>query len=107
MANTTDIIEIESRRWEWSKNLFTEATAESGLLKMEEEVKEIREDLRNGTPKAEEYADAIMCLFDSAARAGIMATEVMEAYHEKVRVNIEERTWRKNPDNTYSHIKKQ
>jgi type II secretory pathway component PulM len=103
---TTDIIQLEAERWEWSQRLFTDATAESGLLKMEEEVKEIREDLANGTPNPTEYADAIMCLMDSAARAGLTATDVMKAYAEKVRVNIHEREWKKNPDNTYSHVKK-
>jgi type II secretory pathway component PulM len=100
-----DFAAIEARRWAWSKELFTEATAESGLLKMEEEVREIRADLSIDMPNPEEYADAIMCLFDSAARAGLSVHEVLDAYAEKVRVNIEDRTWKKNADNTYSHVK--
>ena len=105
MEKTTDIIKLEAIRWEWSQRIFDEATAESSLTKAKIEIKEIEADLESGNPKADEYADAIMCIFDSAERAGLTATEVMDAYCEKIRVNIFERTWRKNPDNTYSHIK--
>ena len=99
-------IELEQERMEWSLKIFDEATAESSLIKCEEEIEEIRKDLLNGTPKAEEYVDAIMCLFDSARRAGFDVHEMRDAYEGKNQKNIHERKWFKNHDNTYSHYKK-
>ena len=98
-------IELEKERSEWSNKIFTEATPLSSLRKAQEEIHEIRVDLHEGEPKAEEYADAIMCLFDSAQRAGLTANDIRDAYEKKNHINIYERTWKKNPDNTYSHIK--
>lgn len=101
------IIELEKKRMEWSREVFTEATAESALLKCEEEIREIRADIEaEGHSVPEEYADVIMCLFDSAGRHKINAEEIMEAYAMKIEKNIN-RKWKKNPDNTYSHIKEE
>lgn len=99
-----DIIEMEVERWEWSQQVFPEATALSSLLKCEEEIDEIKADIRCGEAFAEEYADAIMCLFDSAARQGMSVFDILEAYAYKIEKN-KARNWKKNEDNTYSHIK--
>lgn len=53
---------------------------------------------------AEEYVDCVMCLFDSARRLGITGEMFEEAFRAKLAKN-KSRTWVKNPDNTYSHVK--
>lgn len=108
------IIDLEHERLKWSLETFTEATAYSSLLKCEAEIQEIKECLRlrfadvnpiiENSSIAEEYADAVMCLFDSAGRAGISVEQVIEAFENKLEIN-KARVWKKNPDNSYSHVK--
>lgn len=88
----------------WSVQTFPDATPKSSLLKCQEEIKEIQEDIDNGVKNPMEYADAIMCLFDSAGRQGITPEEIMNSYAKKIGINMH-RKWVKNPDNTYSHVK--
>ena len=101
-----NIIEIEKERLAWSMATFPEATALSALRKLESEIEEIEVDIVEGYRAPVEYADALMCLFDSAARQKnpISIEEIFEAYKMKVEIN-KNRKWRKNNDNTYSHIK--
>lgn len=96
-------VELENERLKWSLKVFTGATAFSSLDKAEEEINEIRADLACGRRNPEEYADALMCIFDSAGRQGITAEEIREAFAEKLEIN-QKRTWEKNANNTYSHI---
>lgn len=87
---------------------FPNATQYSSLIKLEEEIEEIVWEIFPGsiTPKdiAEEYVDAIMCLLDSAKRGGISTEHLVKAFKKKLEINLN-RTWKQNPDNTYSHIK--
>ncbi len=78
----------------------------SSLRKLEEEIEEIEVDIVEGHRAPDEYADALMCLFDSAGRqqVPIYPAEIFEAFEKKLKIN-KNRTWKKNPDNTYSHIK--
>ena len=99
------IIQLEANRMKWALYTFPEATAVSSLNKLREEANEIEQSLLNGQPDPIEYADALMCLFDSAGRAGITPLHVFEAFQEKLLIN-KTRTWVKNPDNTYSHVKR-
>ena len=99
-----DIIALEQKRLEWSLKTFTEATPNGSLEKAKEEIQEIEDDIANDIKNPYEYADAIMCIFDVAGRMGISAKEVMIAYELKVDINTK-RTWKKNPDNSYSHVK--
>lgn len=99
-----NIEELERQRMEWSLVTFKDATAISSLRKLEEEIKEIEADIVDGKKRPEEYADALMCLFDSAGRHGISVQEIFQAYAIKFYTN-KNRTWIKNPDNTYSHVK--
>jgi len=103
--------ELEKRRLEWSKKIFTEATAISSLRKLEDEIKEVEEmivDYPFGHSKDEklheEYADCLMCLFDSAGRLGITPETIFKAFEKKLIIN-ENRNWVKNKNNTYSHVK--
>lgn len=61
-------------------------------------------DITAGIKRPEEYADALMCLFDSAGRQGILPENIFRAFAKKLKVN-KARKWIKNPDNTYSHVK--
>lgn len=101
-----DILQLEKERLEWSLKTFTEATSISSLRKCEAEIKEIEEAIILKTPSgklAEEYVDALMCLLDSAGRNGILLQEIIAIYERKFEIN-KKRTWKKNPDNSYSHI---
>lgn len=102
MEDTGKLGWLETQRLAWSLKTFTEATAISSLHKLRSEIDEIEYDLQNGERRPEEYADALMCLFDSAGRAGISVSEITEAFEKKLEVN-KKRTWVKNPDNSYSH----
>lgn len=101
-----DIVQLENERMAWSRKVFPEATAISSLRKLEEEIKEIEKDINEGKRLPEEYADALMCLFDSAGRQPIpiLPQEIIEAFSVKLEKN-KNRDWVKNADNTYSHVK--
>lgn len=100
------IIEVEAERMKWSLETFPEATAISSLEKAKEEIDEIKTDIREGIKNAEEYADVLMCMFDSAGRNGISVEEIFDAFEKKLIIN-QMRTWTKNPDNTYTHNKQE
>ncbi len=102
-----DIVKLEEERLEWANQMFPEATAESSLLKLIGEVEEIQKDLAEGKREPIEYADCMMCIFDSGARqkVPITPTDIINAFKEKLEIN-KNREWKKNPDNTYSHVKK-
>lgn len=96
--------ELEAERMEWSVQTFTEATAISSLRKLESEIKEIEADILNDADATTEYADALMCLFDSTGRYGISVDQITAAFAKKLEIN-KARNWHKNPDNSYSHDK--
>lgn len=103
-----DLIELEKERLEWSLKNFPDATPESSLRKLIGEAYEAIEETKflklNIPALSEEYADCLMCLLDSAGRAGISVEKVIEAFAKKLDKN-KARVWKKNPDNTYSHVK--
>lgn len=103
---SADLLEIEKERMDWALATFPESTAQSSLNKCREEIREIEADIQNGRKNPEEYADAMMCLFDSAGRQGITPEDILMAYYSKLQVN-KRRKWSKNPDNSYSHLKVQ
>lgn len=88
---------------DWSSLAFAEATAFSSLRKCREELVEISGDLVLGKDPTEEYVDAVMSLFDSARRAGIDTETFVKVFRKKLAIN-KNRTWKKNDDNTYSHL---
>jgi hypothetical protein len=99
-----NLIELEKERLEWSLKTFPEATPISSLRKLESEIKEIEVDIIGNNKNPEEYADALMCLLDSAGRQGILVEEILQSFAIKFEKN-KVRKWKKNPDNSYSHIK--
>jgi phosphoribosyl-ATP pyrophosphohydrolase len=87
----------------FSLKTFKDADSFSSLRKLREEIMEVEDSLFEGKENlAEEYADCIMCVLDSAARSDINPNEIMNAFAEKLKLN-KNRNWIKNPDNTYSH----
>lgn len=100
------IFELEAERLEWSLKTFPEATANSSIQKLQDECLEIRADIEAGIRNPEEYADCLMCLFDSAGRQEIPISvqEIFEAFAMKLEKN-KSRVWKKNSNNTYSHVK--
>ncbi len=104
--NCVDIHELETKRLAWSLEKFPDATPISSLRKLEEEIKEVEKDIHAGAINSinEEYADCLMCLFDSAGRLGISPQLIFEAFALKFEKN-KNRKWIKNADNTYSHVK--
>jgi NTP pyrophosphatase (non-canonical NTP hydrolase) len=101
--------ELENERLQWSLKTFPEATPISSLRKLEKEMEEVEQHLNDPghfdrDELIEEYADCLMCLFDSAGRLGIPISEITAAFAIKL-IKNKNRKWIKNPDNTYSHIK--
>jgi hypothetical protein len=97
------IIKLEQERFTWSLETFPASTPLSSLKKLRKEVDEIEYDIQNGEKRPEEYADVLMCLFDSAGRQGISAQDIFDAFEGKLKIN-KLRKWKKNPDNSYSHV---
>lgn len=86
------IVELEAERLEWSLKKFPEATQFSSLIKLKSEIKKVEVELKNALHGmfdnlAEEYADCLICLFDSAGRAGIKPPEIFEAFEKKLSKN--------------------
>lgn len=109
MGEENNLVQLEAERLAWSKEVFTDATPQSSLNKLEEEIKEVREGLSNDDRRdklTEEYADCLMCLFDSAGRieTPITPEEIIRAFEVKL-IKNKSRKWKKNDDNTYSHVK--
>lgn len=68
-----DLMKLEKERLAWSLKTMPEASALSSLIKFFEEIKEVRENVIHQKKDPSEYADCLMCLFDSAGRDGITA----------------------------------
>lgn len=102
------IHELEAERLEWSLKTFPDATPHSSLIKLTDEIMEVEQCLihpdHSKEDATEEYADCLMCLFDSAGRAGIKPEQIFEAFENKLAKN-KTRVWKNNGDNTYSHVK--
>ncbi len=108
------IIKLEAERLEWSLKNFPDATPRSSIYKLRSEIKEVlkllskfenmQEQDGDMVNIIEEYADCLMCLFDSAGRFGITPEDMFWSFERKLEIN-KNRVWKKNPDNTYSHVK--
>jgi hypothetical protein len=96
---------------EWAPGAYPEATEHSSLEKLDEELKELKEVLNSDGDTEhpphqlpEEYVDCIMCLLHSAKKAGINFSTLQATFNRKFEMN-KRRTWIKNSNNTYSHLK--
>ena len=100
------IYQLEEERYAWSLATFPEASALGSLKKLKEEVDEIEVNIYQGERDVMEYADCLMCLFDSARRQEnpITISEIFDAFEKKLEIN-KKRTWTKNDNGSYSHVK--
>lgn len=100
------IFELEEERYAWSLATFPEASALGSLKKLKEEADEIEVNISEGERDVMEYADCLMCLFDSARRQEnpITIQEIFDAFEQKLEIN-KKRTWEKNDNGSYSHVK--
>lgn len=98
---------IAKEHIEFTTATFTEATALSSIYKLQAETEELKAELSNKFNTIElitEYADCFFCLIDSAARCGLSIDHIISSMEQKLEIN-KSRKWKKNPDNSYSHIK--
>jgi len=99
---------LETKRLEWSKKVFPNADSWSSLLKLDEEIKEIKYELEHvfgSTNLITEFADALMCLFDSAGREGITPYDITKAFKFKLELNMSS-DWIDQGNGTYKRVKK-
>lgn len=97
---------LVAEKWvNWSVMQFAKADEFVSLNKAKKEIDELELELGCGDDRAalDEYADVFLCLFHSAKKKGFSVTQVLNAIHEKAEINYK-REWRKNDDDTYSHI---
>lgn len=106
MENKKTIFELEEERYAWSLATFPKASAIGSLNKLRDEVDEIEENINEGKRDVIEYADALMCLFDSARRQKepITIQEIFDAFEKKLEIN-KNREWEENDNGSYSHVK--
>jgi NTP pyrophosphatase (non-canonical NTP hydrolase) len=109
MTEEVDIIALEKERLEWSKSIFPKATSISSMTKLVGEAQEVVDEVNKPTIDiehlTEEYADVIMCLFDSAGRIGIEPNDIFKSFKNKLAIN-KSCEWIDNGNGTYSRIKK-
>jgi NTP pyrophosphatase (non-canonical NTP hydrolase) len=103
------MIVIPFETWKSFVNrVFVKSTADSSIVHLEREVDELKDELTKRPydveKLTEEYADCILCLLSSAAKAGLDHSVLSDAIRRKIFKNID-RQWRDNGDGTYSHIK--
>ena len=106
MENKKTIFQLEEERYAWSLATFPKASALGSLKKLRDEVDEIEENIKEGKRDVMEYADVLMCLFDSARRQEnpIPIQEIFDAFEQKLEIN-KKRIWAENDNGSYSHIK--
>lgn len=101
--------ELIQQHIEFALPTFAVATSFSSISKLKWETYELLEALRCRETFGDhalllEYIDCMMCLVDSAARAGFTTNQIKAAFAFKLNKN-KERKWQRNDDNTYSHVK--
>lgn len=103
-SNSEGWDEITNEFVAFALQTFAAANPLSSLKKLDEEIKEVAHEINHGHENlSEEYADCLMCIFDSAARMNIWPDQLKKAFAEKLKIN-KARSWVKNSDNTYSHL---
>lgn len=80
----------------FSQNTFIDANTDDYLIKLEEEVKELKEDV-----SIEELADCVLVL---VGLSRFIEGDLKKAITNKIEIN-EKRKWERLPDGTYHHIK--
>lgn len=92
---------------QWADATFPKCTSNGALLHAHREIDEIIQDIADAAGKdqmAIEYADALLCIMDSARREGFTVEDIVTAGFYKLGKN-KARKWKDNGDGSYSHIK--
>ena len=97
----------------FAEEKFPDSTWESSLKGLRREIKECEKEGKRLSKNPDldqsseewgiEYVDCFMYLLDSMARAGFTIDDLKEFFQEKLNIN-NDRNWKKNSNNTYSHI---
>ena len=91
----------------WQRNTFGKATALSKVLHLEDEVKELKNDLIDNSNRENvlhEFADNFILLFGAADSYGLSYEEICQAIDSKMKINYK-RNWGKPDDNgVVNHI---
>ena len=85
---------------EWGLETFPEATAQSVLLHLQEEIGELWAEVDQGTPVNEELADCFILLIQLARQLDL---DVYEEVHKKFEIN-KTRTWEKVDAGFWKHV---
>lgn len=90
----------------WQKETFPQATADSKIAHLQEEVDELAVDVHIQAPDRRlEYADCFLLLYGSAAADGMSYDDIIAAIQEKFEIN-KKRTWGKpNENGVVNHLK--
>lgn len=113
-----DVEEIASKfvaatsEWmKWTKDNFPRSGAKSSLIHLQEEIKEVLEAIDDPASYTHhegitlmEFADCMICLLTASGKSGFTILQLFKAIMNKMQTNYK-RTWRLNPDDTYSHVK--
>lgn len=103
-------IEDHFTMWRFQcETIFKSATPDEQLLKLQEEIEEIKQELdTENVDKAKlgtEIADGIIVLLSLAQSAGISTEDILFSYlPNKIFKNVN-RNWVKLPDGTFKHVK--
>lgn len=94
---------------QWQKETFGQATAQSKVAHLLQEVKELDEELHvnddNPTKTLMEFADCFILLFGAAASYGMSYEDIKDCINAKMHVN-RQRVWGKPDENgVVNHVK--
>lgn len=109
-----DIVTAIDQWMVWANINFSKSTAQSSLVHLRREIKEVLNELDSDDPHPRqdgatmtlmEYADSMICLITAAGKSGLTADQLFSAIKNKMYINMHKRKWQDNGDGTYSHIK--
>lgn len=92
----------------WQKETFGQATAESKLFHLLQEIKELHTELltdSEGSKKRLEFADCFFLLFGAAAADGMTYEDICNAIHEKFEINKARKWGKPDAQGVVNHIK--
>ena len=100
--------ELFARVVAWQNKTFPDATAESKIHHLTEEVQELLEDIQKGKTVDDlelEFADCFLLLFGAAAKCNLDFDDLSKAIEKKYNINIQ-RNWGKPDENgVVKHVK--
>lgn len=90
----------------WQRNTFPQATPLSKLAHLEQELRELKDDLQSQNPaRVLEYADCFMLLFGAAASDGMEYDDICKAINDKMAINLNRKWGKPDANGVVNHIK--